>query len=258
MATIKVFISSVMTGMEEQRATVEQAIAEMGLLPNRFEAWPAGPKEPLARSLAEVADSEVFVLIVGRSVSEPVIAEYDIARETIPDRILAFIEKGPRSPEAEEFLRRVRGECTYSTYRRPSELGKSVQKAVQSLMRDLLKRKDGRVEDVVKEVLIEDEIVIEPGEQYQWEVDLEAGDYVNGIVDERDGEPLEVYLMDRGNYVNWKNGERFDYYGDERTGAYEFEEISVDEDSKWFLVLRNPARAYDREVRVELTRLHFD
>ncbi len=257
MATLKVFISSVMSDLVEERAVVEQAIAEMDLVPNRFEAWSAAPEEPRSRSLAEVADSDIFVLILGSSVSEPVISEYDTARGTIPDRILAFVRKGPRSPEAEEFLTRLREECTYATYRDPRKLGKLMQKAIRSLMRNLLKRRDEPVATVGEDLLVDDQVLLKPGEQYQWELDLNAGDYVNGIVDETDGDPLDVYLMDRQNYVNWKNGEPFDYYGDERTGAWEFQDVSVDEEGRWYLVLRNPVRVYDREVRVELTRQFY-
>ncbi|MEE9236932.1 MAG: DUF4062 domain-containing protein [Thermoplasmata archaeon] len=257
MATVKVFISSLMSELGKERAIVEQAVAELDLLPNRFETWPAGPEDARTKSLAEVADSEIFVLILGSTISEPVLAEYEAARETIPERILVFVKEVRRSPEAEEFLGRLREECVYKTYGYPRKLASLVQRAIRSLMRNLLKRKDEPTIATAKELVVDETIMLKPGDQHQWEFEVEEGDYLNGIVDEADGDPLDIYLMDRGNYVRWKNGERFEYEGDEGVGGCEFESVYVEDDGIWYLVLRNPARVYEREVRVELARLRF-
>lgn len=255
MVTIKVFISSRISELAEERAIADQAVAELDLVPNRFETWPATPRDPRGQSLAEVADSDIFILILGTSISQPVIEEYEMARDVLPDRILVFVRKGPRSPGAEGFLRKLAKEYVYKTYRHPRKLGPLVQKAIGSLMRDLLRRKDEPSEFGTEEVVVEETVVLDPGDHRKWEFDVESGDSISGIVDELDGEPLEVYLMSIGNYVLWKNGERFEYYGEERTGAFEFQSVTVDDDGTWYLVLRNPAHSYDREVRIRLVRL---
>lgn len=257
MAKIKVFISSVMSELEEERAIVERSIEALDLLPNRFEAWPAGPSDPRTRSLDEVRDSEIFVILVGTTVSGPVLAEYEAARETIPDRILAFVKRADRSSGAKEFVERLREECVYKTFRRPKQLERLVQKAIRLLMRDLLRRTEEPTGNLVESSVINETVALDPGEEYVWEFEVEAGDYLSGIVDEVDADFLDVYLMDRGNYVRCRNREQFRYHGDEGVGAHEFESVYVEEDGTWYLVLRNPARKYDREVRVELTRLHL-
>ncbi len=244
-----------MSELNEERGIAERAIAELDLVPNRFESWPAGPEDARRRSLSEVADSEIFILILGGTVTEPVLAEYEAARESIPDRILAFVKKVPRSTQADALLERVRHECVYKTYRTPRQLGFQVQKAIQSLMRDRLKRSGPETMTVQEETIIDETKHLDPGETLQWEFRVEEGDYINGLVDEVDGDPVNVYLLDRENYAKRKNDLEFTYHGDERVGACNFSDVYVEEGGSWFLIIQNPATVYDRELRIELTKL---
>ncbi|MFQ5884827.1 MAG: hypothetical protein ACE5IO_06980, partial [Thermoplasmata archaeon] len=133
-----------------------------------------------------------------------------------------------------------------------------VRGAIRSLMRDLLTRKDTLAASVQRDSLIEEIIEMEPGEQIQWCLSLYEGDYVSGIVDEVDGEPLNIYFMNRPNYVKMKNDEDFEFYGGEGVGAYELNDLYVEENGEWYLVLHNSARLYGREVLIELVRLHYE
>lgn len=258
MGTIKVFISSVMSELAEERSVAEQTLTELDLLPNRFEAWPASPESPREKSLAEVSDSEILILILGQEISEPVLEEYDMAREVIPGRILAFVKKVQRSPEAEAFMKSLRHECVYKTFQDARDLGPAVRGAIRSLMRDLLTRKDIHAASIHRDPLIEEIVGLEPRERIQWRLSLYEGDYVSGIVDEVDGAPLNIYLMNRSNYVKMKNDERFEFYGEEGVGACELVDIYVEEDGEWYLVLYNSARVYRREVSIDLARLHHE
>lgn len=258
MGTIKVFISSVMEELAEERSVVEQTLVELDMLPNRFEAWSASPESPSEKSLAEVRDSEIFILILGQDISEPVLEEYRVAREVIPNRILAFVKKVQCSPGARAFMKSLRHECVYKTFQDARDLGPAVRKAIRSLMRDLLRKKDARATSIRRDSLIEESVELDPGEQIKWELSVQDGDYLSGIVDEVDGAPLNIYLMPRSSYVKWKNRERFEFYGEEGVGAYDFDDIYVDEDDIWYLVLHNPARVYSREVAVDLGRLRYE
>lgn len=235
------FISSVMSELAEERSMVEQTLVQLDMLPNRFEAWPASPESPIEKSLTEVSDSEIFILILGQDVSKPVLEEYRVAREVIPNRILAFAKKVKRSPKAEAFMKSLRHECVYKPFDDRRDLGPAVREAIRSLMRDLLRRKDVDATSIRRDSLIEEVVELEPRGEIQWEFSVQDGDYVSGIIDEVDGDPLNIYLMNRSNYVKRKNGERFEFCGKKGVGAYEVSEIYVEEDDIWYLVLHNPA-----------------
>lgn len=258
MGTIKVFISSMMSELAEERSVVEQTLMELDMLPNRFEAWAASPESPIEKSLSEVSDSEIFILILGQDISEPVLEEYRVAREVIPNRILAFAKKVKRSPGAEAFMKSLRHDCVYKTFRGRKDLGPAVREAIRSLMRDLLRRKDVLATSIREDSLIEETVELGPREHLQWEFSVQDGDYLSGITDEVDGDPLNIYLMNRSNYVKRKNGERYEFHGEEGVGAYEFSDIYVEEDGAWYLVLYNPARVYGRKVSVDLVRLSYE
>ncbi len=133
MVSAKVFISSVILGLEKERDAVEQTISSLELLPNRFETWPAYPDKPPEICIQEVADSEIFILILGNTISDIVIEEYKTAKESVPHRILVFVKDIQRNSDAEIFFNRIRKEYSYKKFSSIDELCEQVKKGIQSL-----------------------------------------------------------------------------------------------------------------------------
>lgn len=113
--TMRVFISSVITGYEDFRDAVVAAVVSLGHEVIRAEDFGASPSTPQQTCLGGVRDADVVVLLAGarygviqpsgRSATDE---EYREARESKP--VLVFVERAAaREPQQESFLSEVRG-----------------------------------------------------------------------------------------------------------------------------------------------------
>lgn len=110
---IKVFISSVISGYENVRAAVGEAITTLGHQVIRAEDFPASPSSPQRTCLAGVREAEVVILLIGErygylqeSGLSATHEEYREARDNKP--VLAFIEQDVKwETEQEAFLQEV-------------------------------------------------------------------------------------------------------------------------------------------------------
>jgi hypothetical protein len=254
MVSIKVFISSVIPGLERERNVAERTIQTLELLPNRFETWPAHPEKPRDLSLKEVADSEIYILILGDSISKITIDEYKTARSKIPKRILVFVKDVQRKSDAEAFFNKIKNECTYKKFSTDDELSKEIKKGIQSLLFYLIKTDKDTTPEFFEEPLLEEEkLILEPKESIKYTFLLSEGDIINGIIDEEDGALINILLLDEENYVKKKNFKRFQYYGANDVGAYRFDNFEINRDGRWYLLIENNARSYDREIEIHLS-----
>lgn len=106
MGIVKVFVSSVIVGFEEERDAVDNAVAALGHIPIRIEDHPATAGTAQAACLAGVRDADVVVVILGErygAVQQSGLSatheEYLEARETRP--VLVFVQLGA-SPEPKQ------------------------------------------------------------------------------------------------------------------------------------------------------------
>ena len=96
---MKVFISSVIGGMEGYRDAAERRVRAIGHEPRRAEDYGASPDTPQRRRLEGVRDADVMVLLLeeryGRpqeSGLSPTHEEYEEAKERKP--VLTFVQCG--------------------------------------------------------------------------------------------------------------------------------------------------------------------
>lgn len=254
MVSIKVFISSVIPGLERERDVAEMTIQTLELLPNRFETWPAHPDSPREKSLEEVVDSEIYILILGDSISKITIQEYETAKEFIPNRILIFIKDIRRKNDAEVFFKRIKNEYKYKKFSNDDELSNEIKKGIQSLFFNLIKTdKDTTPEFIEKPLLDEDKLIIKPKGIIKYTFNLSEGDLLTGIIDEEDGDPINILFLNEENYVKKKNGKRYNYFGDKEVGAYQFDDVEIDKNGRWYLIIENNARDYEREIEIHLS-----
>lgn len=112
---MKVFVSSVIGGMEGYRDAAERGILSLGHEPRHAEDYGASPETPQRRCLEGVRDADVVVLLVGERYGQPQESglsptheEYEEARERKP--VLTFVQRGARRGVRQEaFLEEVRG-----------------------------------------------------------------------------------------------------------------------------------------------------
>jgi hypothetical protein len=136
---VKIFISSLITGMEAERTAVAAAIAGLGHEVVRAEDFSADPEAPRLACLAGVRQSDVVILIAGprygrkqQSGKSATHEEYDAATASKP--VFVFVD-GRSDPEPEQaaFLAQVQdwqsGKFT-ARYETAEQLRQEVSKAL--------------------------------------------------------------------------------------------------------------------------------
>jgi tetratricopeptide (TPR) repeat protein len=139
---LTVFISSMIGPLWDERAAVEEAI-RMGIPLARtwvFERAPASSEEIAESYLARVRECDVYLLILGQDVSDPVKAEYRTAVECGKPR-LCFVQEGVERTEAlKEFLPVLQADVKYATFSDEESLRREVLRAVRQELVEGFKR----------------------------------------------------------------------------------------------------------------------
>lgn len=140
---INVFISSSMTELEYDRQIAEQALKDMNANPVLFEVFPAMSYSPNESYREEVRYCDIFLLLLWKSLSEPVLEEYYTAvKHSKP--VLIFVKSLIRDEKREDDLKNFLKELesplgpakhsklrlTYKTYRKVDELRVAVRDSV--------------------------------------------------------------------------------------------------------------------------------
>src|SRR5262245_30786710 len=139
---LRVFVSSTLGELAEERRAVERAISTLRLTPVMFEAG-ARPHPPRALYRAYLAQSDIFVglywqrygqLNPGMRVSG-LEEEFDLARGQGLPRLLYVKAPAPdREPRRARLLTRIREEAFYRRFRTPAELGRLVRDDLAALL----------------------------------------------------------------------------------------------------------------------------
>jgi hypothetical protein len=103
-----VFISSIQHDYTEVRAAVRRAVESMGMRPLMAELAGASPASPQRALLDLVAQSDVFLLVVGPRHSDPTEQEFEEARR-LGKQIIVLRQEGELEPEQKAFLDRAAG-----------------------------------------------------------------------------------------------------------------------------------------------------
>jgi hypothetical protein len=152
-ASVKVFISSVIAGMEEYRAAAWEAAQSLGCTVIAAEDFGASPSSPQQVCLAGVREADMVVLLLGarygtpqRSGLSPTHEEYHEARGRKP--VLVFVQTGvTRETDEEKFVEEVSG-WEGGQYREPFDSPASLQAvATGALHRWVLSQQAGPVNE---------------------------------------------------------------------------------------------------------------
>jgi hypothetical protein len=134
MEPYRVFISSIMNRATEdllaEREAVRGAVDHFGpvTIPWAFEAEPASPKPLLDFYINGVKSSDLFVLLVGAQMTEPVKAEFETARDH-GKPMLVFAKALPsREPDADRVLHSAN--VKYDTFVNATELREKLRRSL--------------------------------------------------------------------------------------------------------------------------------
>jgi hypothetical protein len=118
MCSVRVFVSSLISGYEPYRVAAAEAVETLGHQVVRAEDFPASPGTPQQACLGAVRDSDLVVLLIGERYGHPQPSglsatheEYREARERKP--VLVFVEAGVTRESAQQsFLDEVQAWAT--------------------------------------------------------------------------------------------------------------------------------------------------
>ena len=140
----RVFISSVMGGMTEERLAVAQAVDRIGATPVWFERFGGRDDDPEEAFLAEVARSDVYVGVLGERYGTPLRSGYSAThaeyREAIERglRMCVWALSGSLAGPQRDFLNEVRVFRTTGAYATAEELGSQVEVRLKGLAAEAL------------------------------------------------------------------------------------------------------------------------
>ncbi len=144
-APLQVFVSSVMDPKREdlfaERAAAKRAIESFPSLTRawRFEDSPGSPQSAGWVYLKKVEECDIFVLVLGKEMTRPVMREYWRARKKGKPR-LVYLKKCERRPAAQAFVELIRKEVKYAEFNLPTDLDVEIWRSVATLLIEDVRR----------------------------------------------------------------------------------------------------------------------
>ncbi|MBI5650689.1 MAG: twin-arginine translocase TatA/TatE family subunit [Chloroflexi bacterium] len=124
---LRIFVSSVMRkeieDLNAERQAAKRALEKLPLLtrPWFFEYSPASPETARTVWLKGVKECDLFVLVIGREMTYPVLREYATARKLNKQR-LVFLKTCERTPATEKFIQKIWREVKTANFNTPDDL----------------------------------------------------------------------------------------------------------------------------------------
>jgi hypothetical protein len=137
---LKVFISSTMADLAEERQVVKDALNQFPMVePVLFEEFGAPIASPREMSLGVLKDADIFVLILGMRYSPLVEEEYRAAVQ-LGKPILVFVKKGAWEPskEMQTFLTKI--PLTWAVFSSNEDLRRQVQLSIADILINAYRR----------------------------------------------------------------------------------------------------------------------
>jgi len=127
---IKVFVSSVMSELTDERETIADAIRKLLITkPWLFEQSPPSSNSAEETYLNQVKQADIFILIIGRRISDAVIKEYETAKSANKP-ILAFIKSGEKDDSSKNLINTISEDIKWGEFSTKEELFEFAQAAI--------------------------------------------------------------------------------------------------------------------------------
>jgi|GEM_PF-3278391 len=148
-----VFVSSVIDELNDERQAIHKAIERIPLAkPWLFEYTPASSQEVNESYLSKIKESDIFVLVIGSSISMAVMREFESARANNKP-CLVFLKDCERIEEAQTFVGNI--QAKWSKFSTSEELAHLVQLAlVDELIRGYREGSQEKLSDEHLSILV--------------------------------------------------------------------------------------------------------
>lgn len=253
---LKIFVSSVMEGLEKERQVAEKAIRELILDPDQFEIFPAYPRPPKEICLDRVRECDIFILLLRDRVSEIVLEEFKTAEEHDKE-VLIFLKKHPDNKNLKRLLRGIQRDYTYKPFSTVRDFELGLKRSIQYLLVHTFKLlKDVDIEEKGTEILTDETITVGAYMRRWFEYELEEDDVVKGLAREVNNDLFNVYFVDEKSFSSYLNDREFEYHGEEETRSYSLD-VEIARDGTYYLVFDTNAILSDRTIRVKIRRTKY-
>lgn len=232
---MKVFISSLISGMEAERAAAKDAIETLGHQPIMAEDFGARSTSPQITCLQGVREADVVVLVLGarygtRQVSgiSATHEEFREARGRKP--VYMFVTTDPLEADQQAFIEEEGGWVDglfREHFSRPAELGRKVTRqlhrhvaahaagpvdgpATAEMARELLGRQDRQT----SRPMISLSLATAPRQTLLRPAEMESGDLHDAIQQRALFAPRPIFNRSRGMRVDWQDASLVVYQGD--------------------------------------------
>jgi len=133
----KTFISSRISGLEEERLQSALGICEVNSQPIYWEGFPSESRPPQDVMIDRLGECHMYVGIFGVEYSEPTILEYTKAEELERQRLCFVKDINGRQQQLTTFLEEIRDDVVYRQFSSSGELKVLVRDAVNNAIKYL-------------------------------------------------------------------------------------------------------------------------
>ena len=260
MVKIKVFVSSLIKELQEERTIAKKAITNLHLEPWIFEEKPATHHTPESFSLQNVNDCDIFIQILTNDISNIVQEEYEIARKC-GKKILIFVGPENQTRALKTHIKKI--DNIYKRYKTLQQLKQIIHESLLELLKEgfiSVKGETERRKDKLNDYIDNKLYSFESSDKIIIEYELKTGDQITGLINCISNKEISVYFMDEESYVNFLNDDEFEYLGEENIISYRLN-FQAHEDSTYYLIIQRNLPLIEwaiPNVQVKLRRMRYE
>ncbi|MGB8310955.1 MAG: DUF4062 domain-containing protein [Halobacteriota archaeon] len=115
---LHIFVSSRISNdeLKEEREIAREVIESTGSVPLMWELFGAAPKSPNERSLDKVKECDIFVQILGRTITSIVKNEYDTAKTNAKPVLILIKKEENRTSELVDYIKNLEPVVSYTEF----------------------------------------------------------------------------------------------------------------------------------------------
>lgn len=235
---LKIFVSSEMKTQKDMdiRMSAIDELRELGHIPIVFEDWPSGPL-PFGINIKQhcerqVADSDIFFMIIDDTVSNPMDAEHKAAITKLGRNKIFyyFTDDKNRDDKAIQLWSNASKGYIIKTFNDTSELRKEIKKSIGQYIDDVLGKKEKK-----SGIIFEDELQIQGNQEWHENFEFKKGDIVT--VTCTGDEKFYADFLHREKFIDGcsDGAFKFEWYSDRESFT---KKAKIPEDDDYYLVIR--------------------
>ncbi len=221
--------------MESERRAAEAAISSMQLEAWVFETLPAYPESARKISIELAKNCDLFVQLVGPSVSSIVADEYLAAMEDDAGKVLVLVKDVPHDASATAHIQKIAPAHKYGKYRDAKELPRLVQESIATWISRRVGKvvhRHQRTVDVFNKT-----VWIWPGNNWTYWIEVEKGERIRGrVLTDNYAYTFDAFLFTEKQWTEWRNDPESWDPDEEEVITFHFDKVA-NRKERWYLVI---------------------